>query len=189
MISGGLLKPPDFTKLYKMKFIYPSSNLVRFFCLILLCLNSCSDTDGKILLDQTTSFSIPENSRPIKTIQADVDFYQNLTIQKSLNNLVLYKLIRGQNYQLYVGVALSVTLNEMRQQLISNPKLKLIDQKSPSSVSESIFLQIDSVRFCYHYLKQLKQGDKYLFSVTTTNRELVENMYNSDFLEKYFVNE
>lgn len=181
--------PPDLPKLYKMKFRCPSSALFCFFCLIILCLNSCSDTDGKILLDQTTSFKIPENSSTIKIIQADVDFYQNLTIQKSLNNLILYKLIRGSNYQLYVGIAVSVALNEMRQQLVSNPKFKLIDQKLPSSVSESIFLQIDSVRFCYHYLKQLKQGDKYLFSVITTNRVLVENMYNSDFWEKYFVNE
>jgi hypothetical protein len=90
---------------------------------------------------------------------------------------------------MYIGVAINATTIQIHQQIITNPDFKVIEQKSPTSGSEAILFQIDSLRYGYHYLKQLKQGDKYLFSVTANSKALPEKMYNSSFIEDSFVNE
>ena len=167
------------------------SQIFRYlnYFLFVFMLFSCSNTENKIILNQTTSFKLPINSKTSIIIQSDVDYYRVLTNQKLSNQLILYKLIYGKNYQLYIGVAIDVTVDKIHKQLISNSMLKLIKEKSTSSDSAALILQIDSVQFCLHYIKQLNEGDKYLFSFISKDTTFLEGIYNSSLMEKSFVYE
>jgi hypothetical protein len=167
----------------QLKFCY------LFYILVIFSLNSCTSSDHKIPLDQTTSFQIPVNSKLIRIIQTDVDYFHGLTNQNLANQLILYKIITQPNCQIYIGVAIDLTNSQIHQQLISNKTYKLIDQKTTTFDSEAILLQIDSNRFCYHYIKEFKKGDKYLFSFIANDKDLLKEMFHSNIIEKSFINE
>lgn len=90
---------------------------------------------------------------------------------------------------MYIGVAIDITTNQIHQHLLSNTAYKLVDQKITVFDSQAILLQIDSTQFCYHYIKQFKKGDKYLFSVITKDMDFLEEMYNSNSIEDSFIDE
>lgn len=172
-----------------MKLTYTKGILFFVFCINLFFISSCSSPENEIILDQTTSFKLPENSKIQTIIQTDVDYFKSLLPDKLNNKMVLYKMIKGINYQLYIGVAIDASFDEINKELSSDPRCNLISKVLDSPQCTSRFLQIDSMKFCFQYLNELELGDKYLYIVTSNYKDQLDQLVKSDFIGKNIIHE
>jgi hypothetical protein len=90
---------------------------------------------------------------------------------------------------MYIGVAIDITTKQLHQQLLSNKTYKLVNQKISTLDSEAMLLQLDSSRFCFHYIKQFRKGDKYLFSVISKDKDFLEELFISNIIDNSFVDD
>jgi hypothetical protein len=90
---------------------------------------------------------------------------------------------------MYIGVAIDITTKQLHQQLLSNKTYKLVNQKISTLDSEAMLLQLDSSRFCFHYIKRFRKGDKYLFSVISKDKDFLEELFISNIIDNSFVDD
>lgn len=171
----------------RMPNIFKNKVCLIFFVLVFL--GSCSTSENVIILDQTSSFKLPENSKIRTILQTDVDYFQSMFPVKLNNKMALYKMIQSTNYQLYIGIAIDAGFDEIYTELNSNSENILMRSEAYSPKCKSIFIQIDSLRYSYQYLKELEQGDKYLFLAVSKDKNLLDSLSKSDFIGKNIINE
>ncbi len=98
------------------------------------------------------------------------------------NSLVLYKVLKGDNFKIYIGVGFETTIEELKGRILANLNSRIVSVDSSEVNSVKIFQQIDTSAFVVHYLKELDSGNKYIFSAISYS----QNIINESFVSKYF---
>ena len=142
-------------------------------------------TNNKIILDHATQYNIQPVISSVHVSQMESDFYKSLFNNSMENSLVLYKVLKGDNFKIYIGVGFGTTIEELKVKILSAPKSSIVSCDSSDVNSIKIFERIDAHAHIVHYLKELDSGNKYIFSAISYS----ENIINESFVLKYFDNQ
>lgn len=148
---------------------------------ILFLMLGCQN-NNKIILDHTTQYTIQPGISAVHVSQMESDFYKSLFNDSMGNSVVLYKVLKGDNFKIYIGVGFETTVNELKMKILSNSTSAIVNCDSTDINSIKIFGQMKPSAHIVHYLKELDSGNKYLFSAISYN----ENIINEAFVSKYF---
>jgi hypothetical protein len=138
--------------------------------------------NNKIILDHTTQYNIQPGISSTHVSQIESDFYKSLFTNSMENSLVLYKVLKGDNFKIYIGVGFETTIEELKVKILSAQKSSIVSCDSTDVNSIKIFERIDASVHLVHYLKKLDSGNKYIFSAISYS----ENIINESFVAKYF---
>ncbi len=136
------------------------------------------------MLDQNTSFKIPEEYKVVTITENDVEIYRSFFGNKKENFMVLYKLLSGSNQLMFIGIGYETSFQEIKNQILLQSKNKYIYQNSIQNNSFLISFKRDSSATITHYLKVLDSGNKYLFSVINKG-----NTEDSKFVKQFIENQ
>lgn len=145
-------------------------------------LGCTNNNNNKIILDHTTQYNIQPGISSVHVSQIESDFYKSLFNNSMENSLVLYKVLKGDNFKIYIGVGFETTIEKLKVKILANSKSSIVSVDSSAVHSVKIFQQIDTSAFVVHYLKELDSGNKYIFSAISYS----ENIINESFVLKYF---
>jgi hypothetical protein len=140
--------------------------------------------NNDIMLDQNTSYQIPEEYKVVTTTQNDIEMYRSFFGNKEENFMVLYKLLSGSNHLIFIGIGYNTSFEKIKKEILLQSENKNILQKSIQNNSFTISFNRDSLTTITHYLRVLDSGNKYLFSVL--NKGKTED---STFIKQYIENQ
>lgn len=140
--------------------------------------------NNNVMLDQNTSFKIPEEYKIVTITQNDVEIYRSFFGNKKENFMVLYKLLAGSNHLIFIGIGYETSFEKIKNEILLQSENKNILQNSIQNNSFTISFNRDSSTTITHYLRVLDSGNKYLFSVL--NKGKTED---PTFVKRYIENQ
>lgn len=136
---------------------------------LLAMLYSCTSND-KTILDQETSYIIPTGYKVVPINQIDVDIYKSFFNEKGTNSVALYRLLASNNYQIFLGIGINTTTEKLKSEIKPSSEREIVFEDSTKTDSFTLALKKDSSTYLTHYIRVLKSGTKFLFTVVSTGQ-------------------
>lgn len=70
------------------------------------------------MLDQNTSFKIPEEYKIVTITQNDVEIYRSFFGNKKENFMVLYKLLAGSTHLIFIGIGYETSFEKIKNEIL-----------------------------------------------------------------------
>jgi hypothetical protein len=151
--------------------------------ILIITLWGCASEDN-IILDQNTTYNVPQGYKIVAKTQSDIDVYKSFFGNKDNNSPVLYKLLSGTNDLIFIGIGYETSYEKIKDEILMQNESKVVLQNYIQNKSFTIRLNRDSLNTVTHYLRILDSGNKYLFSVLSN-----ENTKDTAFIKKYIENQ
>lgn len=153
------------------------------YCIALLTMLFSCTSNNKTILDQETSYIIPTGYKVVPINQVDVDVYKSFFRENGDNSVALYRVLTGKNYQIYLGIGFNTSVDKMKAQIRPLSEQNIVFEDSTKADAFTLALRKDSLTYLTHYIRALKSGTKFLFTVvsagqpadTTFTRQQIEN--------------
>lgn len=136
------------------------------------------------MLDQNTSYKIPDEFKLVSITQSDIDVYRSLLGESDKNSLVLYKVLSGSNRLIFIGMGYETSFEEIKNKILLQSENKSLLQRTIQEKTVTIEYKRDSLTTVTHYLRILDSGNKYLFTVFNKS-----NTEDSTFIKQYIENQ
>lgn len=155
---------------------------IQFSFFLFILLLSCTN-GNEIVLDEKTSFNIPEGCKEIEKTLSDIEIYKSFFKNKDSNPMVLYKLLAGSDYLIFIGIGYETSYEQIKNEITLKSENRIMSQEYTENKSFTININRDSLYEITHCLKVLNSGNKYLFSVLNNQKtknfippkQLIEN--------------
>ena len=155
---------------------------VLYSVIISLLACGCFTNSEKVVLDQNTQYDMPADFQLVRITQVEVDSYKSLFANANDNALVLYKVIKGRNTRIYIGICYETNLKQIKSKILDVANNQIISQDSSKVNSFTVYQKHDTSTFVLHHYKELNSsGNKYIFTVTSSNKDILA----PDFFDKY----
>lgn len=156
--------------LYHLTVIYPENmKKLQFSFFLIIILLSCTE-GNEIVLDEKTSFNIPEGCKEVEKTLTDIEIYKSFFENKDSNPMVLYKLLAGSDYLIFIGIGYETSYEEIKNEIIIKSANRIISEEYIRDKSFTININRDSLSEITHCLRVLNSGNKYLFSVLNNQK-------------------
>lgn len=151
--------------------------------LLIVMLWGCT-SENNIILDQNTTYNIPEGYKLVGKTQTDVDVYKSFFGSKDNNTPVLYKLISGPEHLIFIGIGYETSYEKIKDNILFLNEDKIVSQDFVQNKSFTISMKRDSLNTVTHHLKVLDSGNKYLFSILGKGKAK-----DTTFVKQFIVNQ
>lgn len=147
---------------------------------------SCT-TPENIILDHSTTYQLEPGMELIHVSQMESDYYKSLFSNKAENKLVLYKILKGNNFKIYIGVGFETSKSSIIQTITDNQQTQVLESDTAQINLFKIYQQLGSTEFATHYFKELGSGNKYLFTVVCNNQKTIDNNFITNYIESRII--
>jgi hypothetical protein len=141
-------------------------------------------SENNIILDQDTTYKIPEGYKVVAKTQSDVDVYKSFFGKKDNNSMVLYKLLSDTNVLIFIGIGYETSYEKIKNEILLQNENKVILQDYDQNKSFTICVNRDSLNTVTHHLRILDSGNIYLFTILS--KDIIKD---TAFIEKYIENQ
>ncbi len=152
------------------------------FLSVILLFTACNST-GRYGMSQKYNLQTPEREIPLN--QTIVDKYEAIINTDTLN-IPLNKYIAGQKYKVYIGVALSSTLDDLYQRFSKDTAHSIYLSDKKTDAYRFVMKKQDAFFYTYIYSSET---DKLTYLLCLeADSAIVENKFNTKFLQKKIKN-
>ncbi len=92
------------------------------------------------MLDQVTSFNIPEGYKLVGKTQNDVDYYKSFFGKTENTSMVLYKILAGSNNLIFIGVGYETSYEKIKNDILLQTENDFVLQDSIQNKSFTIII-------------------------------------------------
>lgn len=155
-------------------------------CSLLFFQFACT-TPENIILDHSTSYQLEPDLEIVHVSQLESDYYKSLFSNKAENKLVLYKIVKGNNFKIYIGVGFETSKTTIIQAIRANQKALVLASDTTLFNQFTISQQLDSTAFSTHYFRELGSGNKYLFTAVSNTKKAISNQFITNYIESRII--
>lgn len=158
------------------------TNQLIYSLLAFFLLSGCTNNKNEVILDHQTKYLLPNGLISNNVTQLDVNFYNSLINNKNETSLILYKVLKGNNFQIYLGMGFETSMEKIKTIILSNPNSIVISEQTFGADSFTIYQKTEAGQYISHYFKELESGNKYLFTAIGNNT-IINESFASNFIE------